>query len=162
MLCVEMVDRLTANAEYPVKSASAETKSGVGVRRRVYVILAWCSLLLAGLGVVLPLLPTTPFLLCSLWFSLKAESALAEWLTNHPRFGPPILRWQRERSIPLATKRLVTGLLLFNWLLLLAVGVDARLLAGLALMFCALLVFIWRLPTARTHETDALPSMEQE
>ncbi|WP_295799492.1 YbaN family protein [uncultured Microbulbifer sp.] len=123
-------------------------------RRRVYVILAWCCVLLAALGVVLPLLPTTPFLLCALWLSLRGESELAEWLVRHPRFGPPIQRWQRERSIPLGSKRLVTALLLVNWLVLLALGTDTLVLLLSALLFCTLLVFIWRLPTASALESD--------
>lgn len=115
--------------------------------RHLYVVLAWCCLALACMGVVLPLVPTTPFLLCSLWFSFKGRSALAIWLLRHRRFGPLIRRWRRERSIPLGTKRLIGALLLLNWLALLALGVRPLLLLGVTLLFCAVLGFIWRLPT---------------
>ena len=137
-----------------MKSTPARRKTGTTTGRQLYVILAWCCVMLAGLGVVLPLLPTTPFLLCSLWLSLKGESALADWLVQHPHFGPPIRRWQRERSIALGTKRLVTALLLLNWLVLLVLGVDTQVLLVTALIFCGVLIFIWRLPTDRGRETD--------
>lgn len=116
--------------------------------RHLYLLLAWFCLLLAVVGAILPLLPVTPFLLCSLWLSVKAESGLADWLLNHRRFGPPIRQWQRERSLSLATKRLVVAMLLANWVVLLLIGAGPAVLALTGLVFCGVILFICRIPTA--------------
>ncbi|SHE97256.1 hypothetical protein SAMN04487965_1071 [Microbulbifer donghaiensis] len=131
----------------------------VAWRRHLYRFAAWCCLLLACLGAILPLLPVTPFLLCCLWFSAKADSRLVEWLLNHRRFGPPIRQWQRERSLSLATKRLVVAMLAANWIGLLALGVGRLGLLLSGVIFCGVILFICRIPTANTrHEASTIGS----
>jgi hypothetical protein len=57
-------------------------------------------------GIFLPLLPTTPFVLLAA-FCLSRSSVRAEaWLLNHPRFGPMVRNWRRNRAIPLRAKQL--------------------------------------------------------
>ncbi|MFI2810497.1 YbaN family protein [Microbulbifer sp. JSM ZJ756] len=130
-----------------------------GVRKRFYLLCAWLCLALAVAGAFLPLLPTTPFLLCCVWLSVKADSGLAHWLVNHHRFGPPIRRWQSERTLARSTKWLATTMITANWLLLWVLGASLPLLAALTAGFCAALVMIWRIPTARpgtgTRESEA-------
>lgn len=134
----------------------------------LYRFMAWCCLVLACLGAILPLLPVTPFLLCSLWFAAKADSRLVQWLLNHRRFGPPIRQWQRERSLTLSTKRLVAAMLVANWLGLLAMGVGEVGLLISGLIFCGVILFICRIPTAKdcreasTIRDRCLLSTEQE
>lgn len=55
-------------------------------------------------GVVLPVLPTTPFMLLALWAFAKGSPGLHAWLENHPRFGPSIADWNRHGTIPLRAK----------------------------------------------------------
>ena len=52
------------------------------------------------LGVLLPVLPTTPFMLLAAWAFARSTQRLHTWLTTHPLFGPPIQRWQAHRVIP--------------------------------------------------------------
>lgn len=66
--------------------------------------LLWFSFGLAatGLGiagVVLPLLPATPFFLLAAFFFARSSPRLHAWLTGHRRFGPMIADWQRHRAI---------------------------------------------------------------
>lgn len=59
---------------------------------------------LGTLGMVLPLLPTTPFLVLALWCFSRSSPRLEHWLFTHRRFGPPLQRWRHHRVVPLPVK----------------------------------------------------------
>ncbi len=67
-------------------------------------IIAFICVGLASLGMFLPVLPTTPFLLLAAWLFLKANSHRRQWLINHPTFGPYIQNFLIHRAIPLKGK----------------------------------------------------------
>ena len=62
------------------------------------------SLLLGILGIFLPLLPTTPFLLLSAAAWVKASPRLYQWLISHRLFGEYIRNFREYRAIPLRVK----------------------------------------------------------
>ena len=62
------------------------------------------SLLLGLVGVVLPGLPTTPFILLAAACYAKASPRLHAWLLNHRWFGAMLRDWERERSLTRRTK----------------------------------------------------------
>lgn len=105
-------------------------------------------LLLGLLGLFLPLLPTTPFMLLAAACYARASLGFYRWLTGHPLFGPPILEWRRHRAIPYRAKR--AGVLLmaltFGSSILLVVR-EPWLQAGLACCGLALCLWLWRLPS---------------
>ena len=68
------------------------------------VILGCVCLGLAILGVFLPVLPTTPFLLLSAALFLRGNRRLYDWLMRHPKFGPYIRNFTVYKSIPLRVK----------------------------------------------------------
>ena len=59
---------------------------------------------LAALGAVLPILPTTPFLLVSAGCFAKSSPRLHKMLLSNKIFGPMIYHWQDSRSIPQRAK----------------------------------------------------------
>lgn len=59
---------------------------------------------LGALGMVLPLLPTTPLLLLALWSFSRSSPRLEHWLYTHRRFGPPLQRWRQHRVVPRSVK----------------------------------------------------------
>ena len=77
-------------------------------RRWLYLALGWVSLALAILGIALPLLPTTPLLLVAAFGFARSSERSYLWLTNHPRFGPPINDWRRHRAVSLRAKVLAS------------------------------------------------------
>lgn len=90
-------------------------------------------------GAVLPLVPTTPFLLLAAFAFAKSSPRLHAWLTTHPQFGPLIGNWQQHRAIGRGAKRaaLVFMVLALSLSWLLAVPswvlvVQAIVLAGVA------------------------------
>ena len=68
------------------------------------IILGAISLTLGILGIFLPVLPTTPFLLLTAWCWLKSSKKLYNKLMDHPRLGPYIQDFQINKSISLKTK----------------------------------------------------------
>jgi uncharacterized protein len=67
--------------------------------RFAFLALGWSALALGLVGVVLPGLPTTPFLLVAAFSFGKSSPRLRAWLVAHPRFGPPIRDWATRGAI---------------------------------------------------------------
>ena len=99
-----------------------------------YVYLA-IGLLFVGLGVLgalLPVLPTTPFLLVSLWAFAKSSHRLERWLLEHPRFGPRLVAWREHRVIPLPVKLAAWGSMAASLTIMTIGGVPWFAIAGAA------------------------------
>ena len=77
----------------------------------VYLALGWLSVAVGIIGVFLPVLPTTPFLLAAVWFFNRSSPEFAERLRTHPTFGPTIRRWQDHGVIPLQAKVLAISMM---------------------------------------------------
>ena len=64
-----------------------------------------CLLFCLGfIGVFLPVLPTTPFMLLALWCFSRSSEKFHNWLYTHRLFGPPLQQWEKHRVIPTAVK----------------------------------------------------------
>jgi len=72
-------------------------------------------LLLGVLGLFLPVLPTTPFLLLAAACFARSSRRVFNWLLNHPQFGPLIREWREHRSIPYRAKRTALGLIALSF-----------------------------------------------
>lgn len=68
--------------------------------RRFHLALGYTSLVLGIIGIVLPVLPTTPFVILAAWCFARSNPALAKRLYEHPRFGALLTTWRDQRAIP--------------------------------------------------------------
>lgn len=84
--------------------ASADDVEMTGVARLALLAAGWVAVALAFLGVFLPLLPTTPFLLAAAWAFAKSSRRMRTWLYGHPRFGRFLQDWRDQGAIPLRGK----------------------------------------------------------
>lgn len=81
------------------------------MRRPLYRLCGVLALLLGVAGALLPLLPTTPFLILAAWFFARSHPEWGAWLLAHPWAGPAIRAWRDHGAIPLAAKWLATALI---------------------------------------------------
>jgi uncharacterized membrane protein YbaN (DUF454 family) len=71
----------------------------------------WICIALGIVGAVLPVLPTTPFLLLAVWAFARSSPFFHQWLLHHRLFGPLLSQWERHRVIPIRAKIFaVTGM----------------------------------------------------
>lgn len=77
----------------------------------LYIILGFISLGVGILGIFLPLLPTTPFLLLSAYLFARSSERWYRWLLNHHVFGAFIRSYREDKSIPLKMKIVAIALL---------------------------------------------------
>ena len=79
---------------------------------KVFMIIAGTVCLVLGIiGIFIPLLPTTPFLLLSAAAYLRGSERLYNWLTNHKYLGTYIRNYREHKAIPLRAKTVSISLL---------------------------------------------------
>jgi uncharacterized membrane protein YbaN (DUF454 family) len=114
--------------------------------RRLFIVLGFLALLLGLLGVFLPILPTTPFILLAAFCFGKGSARFHQWLLNHHLTGPLIKDWYEHQSLRPRVKRWVYlfVVLSFSTSVMLVQATWLKLsLAGLGLL---LLIVLWRIP----------------
>ena len=74
------------------------------MKKVLYILLGSLFLGLGAIGIVLPILPTTPFLLLSAFFYVRSSDKLYQWLIHHKVFGAYIYHYMKYRAIPLHAK----------------------------------------------------------
>lgn len=72
--------------------------------KTICIALGSVSLALGIVGIFLPLVPTTPFLLLAAALYFRGSPHLYTWLMNHPRLGPYIRRFREDKALPLRVK----------------------------------------------------------
>jgi len=116
--------------------------------RYVLMALGWLNVALGILGLFLPLMPTTVFLLIALWLFSKSSARFHRWLYDHPRLGGPLRAWHAHRAIPLPAKRAAIGMMSLSWLIVLLFVAESWLLpCALALVLAPIGGYILRRPS---------------
>ncbi len=120
---------------------------------RLWVRLLWrglaaLALALGLVGIVVPGLPTVPFLLLAAWAGGKGWPALEARLLAHPRHGPVIRRWRENGAIPRRAKWLASGMMLLSAVVLALSGLPLAVRVGVPLFMAAVAVWMWRRPEA--------------
>ena len=115
-----------------------------------YNVAGAIAVLLGILGIFLPLLPTTPFLLLASWCFARGSDRLHAWLLSHRVFGDYLRNFEAGRGIPLKAKILAT-VTLWGSILLATRRFDTPTMPVLlALMGAGVSLYLWRfLPTLR-------------
>lgn len=79
-------------------------KNRPDLKNKLIIIGGFFFVALGAIGIVLPIIPTTPFLLIAAGLFLRSSGRLYQWLTNHRYLGPFIRNYRLYRAVPLSTK----------------------------------------------------------
>jgi uncharacterized membrane protein YbaN (DUF454 family) len=116
-------------------------------RFRLFWLFAGLVFLAIGaIGVILPLLPTTPFLLLAAYCFTRSSPRMHRWLHNHPAFGPLISNWNQYGSIDRRSKIIAMIIILMTPLMTLLIGVPWWALATQLVVLAAAATFILTRP----------------
>ena len=110
-----------------------QTQSSSKIARVLFGLLAYVSLAIGLIAIVIPGLPTTEFILLAAWAATKSSPRLSAWLENHRLFGPILCNWrngkiiQRNAKVSATISMLVcAGVMLYvldhNWPVFLAIA----------------------------------------
>jgi len=92
--------------------------------RLLWLIAGLVFLAIGAIGVILPLLPTTPFLLLAAYCFARSSPGMHRWIHDHPSFGPLISNWNQYGSIDRRSKRIAIIVILLTPTLTILVGVP--------------------------------------
>lgn len=113
-------------------------------------------------GIVLPLVPTTPFLLLAAYAFARSSPRLHTWLINHPRFGPLIRDWRDHGAIGARAKSLAVAVMLATLLGGVLAGLPVWILAVQAAILACVAAFLLSRPTARPNPADSLDGITHQ
>lgn len=127
---------------------SSDARARSQPARLLLLVCGWFALLLGAIGLLLPVLPTTPFvLLAAACFARSSERFHAMLLRNR-LFGPLVAEWEQHRSIPRRTKRWAIALMSVTFGSSIVFFVQpVGLKWVLAVVGVGVAVWIWRIPS---------------
>lgn len=140
--------------------ANEQSKTNIQVSRSPVVRLllmcvGWLAVVLGVLGIFLPLLPTTPFLLLAAACFVRSSPAFYRWLLGHPRLGKYLHYYLSGSGMPMRAK-IYTLLLIWSSMLLSAFVLSSSWIPKVILPLIGLAVslYILRLPTLQSSSTS--------
>ena len=122
------------------------------MKSKLLILCGSLALALGVLGIFLPVLPTTPFLLLAATCYFHGSKHLYTWLMNHPHLGPYIRSFREDKSIPLRIKVVSVTMV---WVTLLYCAVFVTDTIWLRLLFAALAIGItWHILSYKTRKEN--------
>ena len=136
-------------------------KSKLNFKKILFIIVGSISFLLGAVGIVIPGLPTTPFMILSSIMFLNSSDRLYLWLTTHERFGKYVLDFKKGKGITFKTKLYAQTMMLLTMSLSLIPlspafieNVIVRIILALSAIFSFWLVG-FKIPTNKSLKNDS-------
>ena len=114
--------------------------------RLLWLLAGLVFLAVGAVGVILPLLPTTPFLLLAAYCFTHSSPSMHRWLHNHPTFGPLINNWNQYGSIDRRSKHVAIIVILLAPVVTVMIGVPWWALVSQLLVLVAAATFVLTRP----------------
>lgn len=125
---------------------SATSAATPGWARPLWLLAGAVAFITGLVGVFLPLLPTTPFVLLAAFCFARGSERWERWLLQHPRWGPMVRDWRARHAVPLRAKQLATVMMTLSSLWAWWVIPSAWRYVP-AVCCAATALWLWRLPT---------------
>ena len=74
------------------------------MKKLILLIVGWLCVGLGFVGIFIPGIPTTIFLIIALWAFARSSKKFHAWLLNHQRFGPILRNWESHKVVPIKAK----------------------------------------------------------
>ena len=118
--------------------------------RWLFLILGWLFFVLGIIGVLLPVMPTAPFILLAAGCWARSSRRFHFWLINHKYFGKFIRDWEDRHAVPFYGKVLATIMMIISTTMLFyRLPADTMWMAWLVATVCSgVAVYLFRLPNA--------------
>lgn len=126
-------------------------------KKFILISIGWLALVLGVVGIVLPLLPTTPFVLLAAACFANSSPRFHDWLLTHKFFGPIIRNFKSGRGVP---RKVRNNTIILIWLTMsISMIIIANIWSTVLLVTIGLSVTIYllRLPS---YETTSLTSID--
>ena len=117
------------------------------MKRTILISLGWLCVGLGFVGVFVPGIPTTIFLIIALWAFTKSSEKLRHWLLNHKRFGPILSNWQEHKVVPRRAKILMVVLMSVAVILFYYSLQSLILTIGLIIILVSVAIYVISLPS---------------
>ncbi|MEW9368621.1 DUF454 family protein [Klebsiella pneumoniae] len=112
----------------------------------ILTIIGWLAVALGTLGVFLPLLPTTPFILLAAWCFARSSPRFHQWLLYRSWFGGYLRLWQQYRAMPRGAKPRAIAMIVVTFAISLWLVKLTWVRIMLLVILACLLIFMWRIP----------------
>ena len=122
--------------------------AGSRLVRTAAAVIGTISLAVGVVGLVVPLLPTTPFLLLAAACYARASTRLYGWLLGQPTLGPIVTTWCRSRSLPPGVKTRAVVAVGLTFAVSIVLVDQALVRAGLAALGVIVAAVLLRIPVA--------------
>ncbi|MEY8838698.1 YbaN family protein [Cribrihabitans sp. XS_ASV171] len=116
------------------------------MKRYFFAMFGLFCVALGLLGIILPLVPTVPFMLLAAFFFARSSSRLHHWLITHRTFGPMIEDWHYHRAIRPSAKKAATLSVGLVFAVSLILQLPLHVLVIQAITLGGVLIFIWSRP----------------
>lgn len=116
--------------------------------RPLLFALGWVFTALGVVGLVLPLMPGTIFLIAAAWCFSRSSPRFEAWLIGHPKLGPHVLRWRKTGAIARRAKYLACGSMALSFVLLTQTSAPPIALATAALCLVGAGLYVSTRPEA--------------
>ena len=117
------------------------------MKRTILISLGCLCVGLGFVGVFVPGIPTTIFLIIALWAFTKSSEKLRHWLLNHKRFGPILNNWQEHKVVPRRAKILMVVLMSLAVILFYYSLQSLILTIGLIIILVSVAIYVISLPS---------------
>lgn len=122
--------------------------------RLLWVLAGLLAVTVGAIGVVVPLLPTTPFLLIAAFAFARSSTRLTLWLHEHQKFGSLIDNWHRYGSIDRRSKQISMIVIVVTPIVTWFLGAPLWAIGGQVVVLACSATFIMTRPLPPQERTE--------